>query len=206
MLFRSLIAACAAIVLFAVAVPTAEAYPITARVGTTTVTGIYRPLDLNLTLQDGTDALYYNSVNGDFRFSAIYSGTYTGVGYIASGSAGNWQLVFGNYSVPTFPSYANDVANNNTTDTITLSATAASGAVGRLTYLGGGGYGVPVNDTPVLNDYFEFYQTLGGAFLKVTCNDLIADCNDFDVDLLPGLQMLGPYAQSFGYELALSRV
>lgn len=197
---RSLFAACATVVLCVAAIQTAEAYPVTARGGTTTVTGVYRPLDLDLRLVDGTDALYYDSGTGDFRFSATFSGTYTAVGYSASGSAGNWQLVFGNYGSPSF---VNDVATNTGPGpgTITLSALNAANPVGRLQYIGSGDFsslGSHAEDTPVANDYFDFYQTSGVDFLKVTCRDGITNCSDYDVDLLPGLAMLGPYIQPVG--------
>lgn len=185
MFIRNLFTACIAVVLFAMAVETAQAYPITARRGTTTVTGVYRPLDLQLTLVNGTNALTYTSPSGPFSFTATFSGTYTGVGYVASGAAGDWQLDFGT----AFPNDTVSEAGN----VISLSATSASAAVGRLTYISGGNYaGVPANDTPAPNDYFEFFAGAAGVFLQVTCQDGIGTCNEFDVTMNE-LKLIGPY-------------
>lgn len=187
MFIRNLFTACIAVVLFAMAVETAQAYPITARRGTTTVTGVYRPLDLQLTLVNGTNALTYTSPSGPFSFTATFSGTYTGVGYVASGAAGNWQLDFGT----AFPNDTVTQAGN----VISLSATLASAAVGRLTYIGGGDFLSLVahpEDTPLSGDYFEFFAAAPGVFLQVTCQDGVGTCNEFDVTM-DELKLIGPY-------------
>ena len=193
MFLRSFFSACAAVVLCAATFQTAEAYPVTARGGTTTVTGVYNPLDLNLTLVDGTNALSYNSGTGAFSFNATFSGTYdgAGAGYAApvSGQAGNWQLLFGTAGYPSV------TASNSGGDTITLNKSVASGVVGTLTFLGTGTFnytGLPLADTPMVGDYFNIYAA-AGDFLQVTCKDGIATCNAFDVTLLQSLTQLGPY-------------
>lgn len=185
MFIRSLIAACATVVLYAATIQTAAAYPVTARSGVTTVTGVYRPLDLQLTLIDGTDALTYTSPSGPFSFSATFSGTYSG--YSQSGAAGNWQLDFGTVAFPGV------TVSDNAANLISLSVANTSSAVGRLTYIAGGDYtGVPSYDTPVNGDYFQFFATSPGTFLQVNCQDGVGACSVFDVTMNE-LQLLGPY-------------
>ncbi len=201
--FRGFVAAIAAVVLFTAVVDSAQAYPVAARRTTTTVTGVYNPLDLNLSLVNGTNALQYNSGTGAFRFSATLGGTYAGVGYAASGQAGTWEIAFGNSGVPSF---SNDIATNNSVDTITLSTNDANMPVGRLRYVGGGDFSslfAHPEDTPAVNDQFFFYADVAAAFLQVTCHDGLTNCDVFDAELssLNNLRLLGPFtpATDFGY-------
>jgi hypothetical protein len=198
MFFRQIGTALAALLISATLIGTAQAYPVTARSGTTTVTGVYRPLDLDLSLLDGTGALQYNSALGNFRFSATFSGTYAGVGYAASGSAGTWELVFANFGANSF---ANDVATNDGIDTISLAAANASNVVGRLIYRGFGDFtslAAHPEDTPNLNDEFDIYASSAAAFLRVTCHDGLTNCNLFDATALltNDLSLKGPYSNA----------
>ena len=191
MSIRGFIVALAALLAGALLVETAQAYPTTARKGTTTVTGAYRPMDISLSLIDGLDALDYDSFTNVLSFTAKLSGTYDGVGYSATGPAGDWQLLFSTSA------FANTTAGDDALNTITLSATSATGAVGTLTYLGGGDYtGVPLVDTPALGDFFEFYAPAPGDFLKVICGNGVGLCTIFDVEMLQDLTHLGPFTGS----------
>jgi hypothetical protein len=201
MFFRQICTALAALVISATLVDTAQAavaYPVTARSGTTTVTGVYRPLELNLNLVDGTNAVYYDSGLQQFSFTATFGGTYTGVGYAGGGSAGTWQLVFGNFGPL---GVANDTVSNDGTN-ITLAATNEFNSVGRLTYIGGGDYdssgfaAAHPEDTPLVGDYFQIYVPEAGDFLQVTCQNGVGDCDVFDVILLQDLAQIGPFLQN----------
>lgn len=184
MFIRSFIAGCAAVVLFAAVVETAEAYPVTARRGTTTVTGVYRPLDLQLTLVNGTDALKYTDPAGPFSFSATFGGTYSGYGL--SDAAGTWQIDLGT-------AFTGVTVSDDNANTISLSVAASANAVGRLTYVSGGSYGlVPADDTPHTGDYFEFFADTPGVFLEVNCRDGVDLCNSFELTL-DELKLFGPY-------------
>jgi hypothetical protein len=202
MFFRQIYTALAALVISATLIGTAQAYPVTARSGTTTVTGLYRPLDMSLSLVDGTNALSYSVGTGpfganEFSFSALYRGTYTGVGYSASGPTGTWRLLFQTGGFTNVLNPATLTASTLGNDIILNAST--SGVVGTLTYVGNGlvgdgNYaGVPANDTPLLNDFFAFYPASTGNFLTVTCHDGVGTCSDFDVAVQDLLQ-LGPYA------------
>lgn len=196
MFIRSLFAACAAVVLFTAAVETAQAYPVTARRGTTTVTGVYRPLDLQLTLANGLNTLNYTSPTGPFSFTATFGGTYSGYGL--SDDAGIWQIDFGT-------TYSGVSVSDDNANTISLSAAPGTNAVGRLTYVSGGNYALtPYDDTPIGGDYFEFVPDIaGGVFLQVNCADGVGVCNAFDVTI-DELKLLGPYVS--GNILAANRV
>lgn len=190
------IAAIAATLLSATLVETAEAYPVTARSGTTTVTRVYRPLDLQLSLQSGTGALTYATGFGGgarlLSFSATYTGTYTGYGpgYSASGDAGSWGLFMQFFSSSGF-------TDDGTT--ITYAPGDVDASIGSLRYLGGGDYtGVPYADTPQLSDFFRLYPTMTEPLFQVTCHDGTATCTSFSVALLQDLQHIGPYIFSGG--------
>jgi hypothetical protein len=187
MFFRQICTTLAALVISATLIGTAQAYPVTARSGTTTVTGVYRPLDLNLSLLNGTLALDYTSPAGPFSFSATFSGTYSG--YSLSGPSGTWQLDFGTAAFPGV------TVSDDTFNTISLSVANPLDAVGRLTYLSGGDYataGVPLDDTPIGGDYFEFFAAAAGTFMQVTCQDGVGTCDVFDVTMNE-LKIFGPY-------------
>ena len=193
---RGIFAAFAALLVSATLVGNADAYPTTARSGTTTVTGTYRPLNLNLSLKDGTDALTYGE--SGFSYSATYDGDYTGVGYDASGLTGDWQLSFN----------SNTATDNGSI--ITVRPDTQVDYVGRLTYLGGGNYtGVPHADTPQPNDYFLLYPNPSPSndpFLYVTCLDGVGTCKFFSIELRQALQHLGPFSQILEFELDLNRL
>jgi len=197
MLIRRIYLFLAALLLCSTFATTAQAYPVTARSGATTVTGLYRPLDLNLSMVDGTDALDYcklcysaGTVNG-FEYFATYGGSFTAYSaagdpfYSVSGDAGLWELSFSRFSSTGF---ADDGS------ILTLSSTNMGQSVGRLTYLGGGDYsGVPYADTPQVDDFFRIYATSASPYLEVNCADGTATCTTFVVSLLQDLQLIGPY-------------
>lgn len=192
MMQRAFFSAFAAIFLSAVLVQTAAAYPSTARSATTTVTGTYRPLNLDLTLVDGTDALDYDFTN--LTFEAVLSGTFTGDGYPVSGLAGNWRLVLSD----TFDA---GVFSNFDGNQIYLFS-AGDGAqhqVGTLTYEGGfvvNSGVLPPEDTPQIGDVFEIFTTVIETFtttvLVVNCDNILT-CNNFDLTAVQDLAHLGPW-------------
>lgn len=188
---RSFLTATALVLLGTATLQSASAYPVTARGGITTVTGVYRPLNLDLTLLNGTNALSFTNPSGPFSFSATFSGTYSG--YATTGPAGNWQVDFDTTAFSnTTVSAAGNVISLQATVAPVPSA-AASGAVGRLTYVSGGNYtGVPTADTPVAGDYFNFFATTAGTFLQVNCQDGVGTCSVFDL-IMDELTLFGPY-------------
>jgi len=201
MMQRAFFSAFAAILLSATLIQTAAAYPSTARSGTSTVTGTYRPLDLNLdTLVDGTNALDYTPSAGPFSFQVDLTGTFTGVGYSASGNAGTWRLVLSE-------AFDTEITSNNDGNVIYMSSTAPGLQVGTLTYLGGlivnsGALPVDGSDTPLAGDFFELFTTAVGNVLQVNC-DNIATCNNFDLTGLQDLQHIGPYVNVTGAGIQL---
>jgi len=194
MMQRAFFSAFAAILLSATLIQTAAAYPSTARSGTSTVTGTYRPLDLNLdTLVDGTDALNYTPNSGPFSFQVDLTGTFTGVGYTASGNAGTWRLVLSE-------AFDAGITSNNDGNVIYLSSTAAGLQVGTLTYLGGlivNNGPLPGSDTPLAGDFFELFTTVSGNVLQVNCDNILT-CNGFDLTGLQDLEHIGPYVDDDG--------
>jgi len=187
MFVRRIFTAFAALVVCATLIGNAEAYPTTARSGKTTVTGVYRPLNLDLTMKAGTTGgLSYFAGYGSFDYYATYSGTYTGDGYTAGGAAGDWLL--------TFSGNASDDGS-----TITVSPYNLTSYLGTLTYLGNASYGdVLYPDTPQVDDFFLLYATSMAPFLEVTCLDGVATCNSFVVDLLQDLEHRGPFVTDGG--------
>lgn len=186
---RAFFSAFSAIILSAVLVQIASAYPITARKAATSVTGSYRPLNLDLTtLVDGTDALAY--VTAPLSFAVTLTGTFTGDGYPASGSAGNWRLVLSEI-------FDAGITSTNDGNIIFMFSAAAGLRVGTLTYLGGLtpdiGSSLPLEDTPADGDRFNLFTTAGGTVFDVFCNDGIATCNDFNLTLQQNLAHLGPF-------------
>ena len=201
MFVQGIFAAFAALLVSATLVGNAAAYPSTARSGTTTVTGIYAPLDLTLSLVEGTDALHYCPLGdesgtctpGSFSYVAKYSGTWTG--YNSNGKAGDWQLRFD--SGPEGSAEEDKV--------ITLKPSGIANPLGRLSYNGEGNYsGASYADTPQFHDFFDLYPTNSeDSFLKVICADGVVTCTDFTVALLQDLQHLGPYIFTGGGGSAL---
>ena len=179
--------ACAALLVSVAMVDSAMAYPVSATRGTNTVTGVYRPLDLKLSLVDGTDALrYFNDGETLFRFDATYGGNYKGVGYEVAGDAGTWRL---SIETPFVTDQGNTIKANPRT----------GGYVGILSYLGGGGYEedglIPYEDTPQLGDRFSLFAATQDPFMQVTCQNenVVETCNSFVVTLLQDLKLLGPF-------------
>ncbi len=192
MYFRGLFAACAAVVLCATVVESVEAYPITARSGATTVTGMYRPLDLDLSIVAGSGGFSLD-VDGYASLTLVMTGTYTGVGYSASGSAGNWELNLN------FEDQAATVVGNVITAGVPSYFTPASLPyfVGTLEYTGSGDFsGVPLNDTPQIGDTFELFAEQLGGVLEVTCSQDVSTCGTFTARLLQALTHQGPYIQT----------
>jgi len=182
MFSRSFFAACVAVLISLTLAEIAQAYPTTARRATTTVTGTYRPLDLNLSLKAGTTGdLFYLPVSNLAIFTATLSGTYAGVGYTVSGNAGDWFFSLdGSASVD-----GNDIF---------VSSSFTNFAVGSLEYLGNGTFtGVPPEDTPQVGDIFRFYSQTAFAFMKVSCADTPATCETFAIELQQTLKHLGPF-------------
>jgi hypothetical protein len=197
MMQRAFFSAFAAILLSAVLVQTAAAYPTTARSATTTVTGTYKPLNLDLTtLVDGTDALSF--IPGDVNFLSFQvdlTGTFTGVGYDVSGQAGTWRLMLGS-------GFDNIEATTVSVDgnVITMSTAGSNVQVGTLTYLGGlsvdtGELPVDGSDTPLAGDFFKLFAPAGGNVLQVVCDDIV-QCNKFDITQSQELAQIGPYQTS----------
>lgn len=163
---------------------TVLAYPTTARSGTTTVTGTYRPITLDLSLQSG--ALEYAPEMGSYAFSGTYGGTYSGEGYVASGDAGTWTL-----NLVSSP----EVIASDDGDVITITALTASVLLGTLSYEGGliEEIGIlPFEDTPFIGDYFEIYNTLEGAVFSISVANIDTGAG-FILTQLQDLQHLGPY-------------
>jgi len=199
MIQRAFYSAFAAILLSATLIQTAAAYPSTARSGTSTVTGTYRPLDLDLTLVDGTDALHYLDTGGILSFQVDLTGTFStpvGNSYSASGNAGNWRLLLSE----TFDAGVTSNSDGN----VIYMFSAGDGLqhqVGTLTYLGGlsvdtGSLPVDGSDTPQIGDFFELFTTRVETFtttvLQVNCDNILT-CNSFDLALQQDLAHIGPY-------------
>ncbi len=215
MLQKSFLSAFAALLLSAVLVQTAAAthilgrahFPVTATSSTSTVTGLYSPINLDLTLSDGTDALVYSPssniqvavIPATLSFLANYSGTFSGVyeNGTVFGPSGTWQFQLG-----TGFDLGVRVGDNGQT-AITLFADAAGLQVGTLTYLGGlvnqsRTTPLPAGDTPAepvggTFDVFKLFSRQAGDVLQVTCPDGILLCDIFDLQLLQSLQHLGPF-------------
>jgi len=208
MMQRAFFSAFAAIFLSALLVQTAAAYPSTAWSGTSTVTGAYRPLNLDLELFDGTEALTY--LDGGLLFDAVFSGTYIGDGddypTPVSRQAGKWGLSLGTiFDVVGDEEYVYASTEDNV---ITMYSTVEGLQVGELVYLGEGDYpdSLPDGDEPAVGDVFKLFSAFDGAVLQVVCHDGISPaCDDFDLTLRQDyLEHLGPYAD--GESLAEDRV
>lgn len=197
MMQRAFFSGFAAILLSAILIQTAVAYPITAKKAVATVTGAYKPLDLALTtLVDGTDALDYTVGTGPLSFTATLTGTFAGVGYTASGSAGDWGLVLSE-------TFDTGITSNFDGNLIYMFSNAAGLQVGTLTYLGGlivDSGSLPATDTPQIGDVFKLFTTVAGSstVLDVVCYDGVSTCNNFDLTLGQDLQHIGPYVNVTG--------
>jgi len=193
MMQRAFFSAFATVLLSAVLVQTAAAYPTTARSATTTVTGAYRPLDLDLdTVVIGTNALNYSSVGESLSFQVDLTGTFStpvGNSYSASGDAGIWRLVLST----SFES--DDVEAEDEYSVITMSSDDPGLQVGTLTYLSGGDFPISGHpeDTPQNGDVFRLFSTEAGSVLDVVCHDGVDSCENFDLTLLQDLAHIGPY-------------
>lgn len=205
MFVRGIFAAVAALVVSATLIDTANAFPVSTRTATTTVTGVYRPLELTLSLVPGTYNLQYAGGGSGFSYTATYDGNYTGIGYAtpAINLAGNWEI--------RFDQLLDSFSASNSVDKITLQSLALIGgqpqSVGKLTYLGGGTYaGVPPEDTPALGDFFQLYAGANTNFLEVTCTVSVANCSAFDMRLLVDVQHLGPFPGPTATGLDIARV
>ena len=193
MLTRGIFAAFAALLVSATLIESVAAYPVTARSGTTTVTGVFRPLVLHLSLVDESGLLFYDAESEIFSYSATYRGTYSGTGPdydgTVTGPSGDWKLTFDSNT-------ASDNGNSNG-NVITVRPPNYADYVGQLTYLGGGNYnGVPDADKAILGDIFFLYPTPPSSqdpFLKVTCLDGLSLCESFVMELRQDLLHLGPY-------------
>lgn len=191
MMQRIFLSAFAAILLSAGLIQTAAAYPTTATKAITTVTGAYRPLDLDLnTLVDGTNALNYTRSSGPLTFQVDLTGTFSS-GYPASGSAGTWRLFLSDTP-------AAGVTSSDDGTIITMTSSAAGLQVGTLTYLGGlsvltGALPLDGSDTPRSGDFFKLFTTVAGTVLDVVCHDGTATCSAFDLTLKNDLAHIGPF-------------
>lgn len=202
---RVLLAAFVAVLISSTLADTAQAYPLTATAGRTTVTGTYRPLDMVLTMDSGE--LFYDSdpyAWNPFSITGSFSGTFEGVGYTASGQAGTWNLEIS----PRDPlGWMRNMMLDVTGNTFTLYAENDNTLVGTLAY--GGGFSVasgsvPAEDTPkdyeapvspsifgTSEDIFELYAPAAGAVLKVIVDDIL-NPTSMELTMLQDLQHLGP--------------
>jgi len=196
MFARTFFAAIAALLVSATLVGNAFSYPLLARSGTTTVTGTYRPLDLDLDVVPGAGQLLYDAsrpAGEQYGLTVLLNGTFTSSYGTpgASGNAGNWTLNlgyspfntlnstvtgFGTPTPQTSPILDNRVSTTLAGDTITLRVTASDRPVGTLVYGGGltpavGGPGLPPEDTPSIGDMFLLFAHNAGAVLVVTTVD-----------------------------------
>lgn len=202
---RALLVSLAAVLVSASTIDMALAYPLTATSGRTTVTGTYRPLNMDLSMDSGE--LFYDSdpyAWNPFSVTGQFSGTFVGVGYVASGLAGTWNLEIS----PRDPlGWMRDMTLDVTGNTFTLSANSANTLVGTLSY--GGGFTVlsgtvPPEDTPkdyedpvfpsifgTSEDIFELYAPAAGAILEITVDNLL-NPSTMELTMLQDLQHIGP--------------
>lgn len=185
-------------------------YPITSRSGTTTVTGVYRPLDLHLQFDDiavaNSEFFYVPSATPGqtFALTSQLTGTFSS-SYGASGTAGSWTLNLGFNAFNTSNNIVDSGAildtnvrdSNDGEDTITLGITAANRPVGTLVYNSGlsatsGSLPMDGSDTPVDGDMFLLYAHNAGAVFRVTVDD-IANPTNFYLALAQELLHVGPY-------------
>ena len=207
MFVRQFFAAFAALAISASLIGTAEAYPTTARSGTSTVTGTYRPvnLDLNVIQQydESSSRVIYGPIGECFSCIGLdirtyFEGTYTTTGYDTnySGNAGNWV-----YRLQVEDGVDGIALDQDEGGTITVSVAASGTLFGTLTYLGGGTYladGVPYEDRPQTNDcsvrcsdFFQYSTTASGLALEITASDYFG--TDFSLSFQQAIKHLGPF-------------
>lgn len=188
-------------------------YPLTSRSGTTTVTGVYRPLNLDLQIDSGS--FFYDQSdpnNRSFALTAQMSGNFTST-YGASGDAGLWTLNLGfnafnngNYIRTGTPGNytsspildGNVFDQDNGSSTIELRLTAADRPIGTLVYQSGlmATTGtVPSYDTPAAGDMFLLYAHNSGKVLSVDVEGTITNPTNFYLTLAQSLLHLGPYVE-----------
>lgn len=207
MFARGIFTTFAALLVGAALIGNAAAYPTTARIGTTTVTGTYAPLKLDLGLvpsYQANEALSYDSFlsygvgeGGTFLdINAVFTGSYTTIGYDTNvtGDAGYWLYEL--YATDGFGGLT--ISVNEFGTIIDVSADAPRTLFGALTYLGGGTFdGVPIKDTPLTaagdrgSDWFQYYTTLADLVLRVSSSD--ASGSDFLLGFQQPIQHLGPF-------------
>ena len=204
MLTRGIFAAFAALLVSATLIEPVAAYPVTARSGTTTVTGVYRPLELKLVLVDGSlsyaacDGECYSDLSFTATYRATYSGTYNDVGggpNVVTGDAGTWKLSFSTdlHAIDAFPSNSNTIIVKPSFD-----LDSSPDQIGTFTYFGapvGPAFsGVPPEDTPFVGDIFKLYATSSDPILQVNClQGGVSGCTEFDMELRQTLLHLGPF-------------
>ena len=225
---RGIFAAFAAVLISATLVGNAEAYPLLARSGTTTVTGTYRPINLHLSVVSEQGQLLYDPsrpAGQQYGLTALLTGTFDS-SYGAFGTAGNWTLNLGynpfnisNSTVTGFGSQAqvvdpildSRVSTSASGNTITLGVTASDRPVGTLVY--GGGLAVTSNtqlpvdgsDTPSIGDMFLLFAHNAGNVLVITTIENNAQNPGPDDFLMQFngnnyLEHLGPYVKVGGVE------
>lgn len=187
MSIRNIYAACAALLLSATLAQNAAAVPTAPKKTTTTVTGVYSPLTLDLnTVIPGPGSPGIALSGLDYYFQVTLTGTFTatgGSGSVSGNTAGDWLLYL--YAAPP------PVSGN----TITFVTTSANQTFGYLEYEGGLDVtGLSTADTPAMYDAFYFDLPAIGDAWSVTCNDGIATCNDYTVSLDLSALVDGPYA------------
>ena len=211
---RAIFTASAALLISATLIGNAVAYPVSARSATTTVTGTYAPLDLDLQLAPlSTSDFFYDpssSTHQTFALTAQLIGTFSS-SYGAIGTAGNWTLNLGfnsfntsNFIAPATPIMDGNVMDSSSGNTITLSVTASDRPIGTLIYNGGllaTSGALTSADTPSAGDMFLLFAHNSGAILDVTVDDVVTP-SDFLVEFANQnyLRHLGPYVKVGGIE------
>ena len=220
---RGIFAAVAALVISATLVDAANAYPLAARTGRTTVTGTYNPLTLDLNLVEsygegeGTlfSSLFYGigEVGRYLSLQALFTGTYTTtgasspVGGAITGNAGYWRYQLGvNHGL-------GGLSLNEGDSAIDVVSSGAGNFFGTLEYLGGGAFtmaggatgDVPYEDTPQTNDcvvrcndYFQYSTTTEGLALSIALSNVIegeevSGFSDFSLQFEQPIKHLGPF-------------
>ena len=218
---RRVFAALAALLVSATLIESVAAYPVTARTGTTTVTGVFRPLDLQLAIVDplvgdASNSRFYYEPNNisrqTFALTALLRGTFTS-NYGAFGTAGDWMLNLGfndfnrnNFITTGVPLLDSNVKDSNDGDhTIKLKVTGNDRPVGTLVYTGGlvvtnGVLPLDGSDTPNIGDMFLLYAKNSGTVFSVSVDDIV-EPSQFLLILEQNLLHLGPFVKPVGAPL-----